>query len=352
MSEARRPLVVERLSHRYGDLRTLIDVDLSVDAGTVVSVLGPSGSGKTTLLRSIAGFASPDAGKIVIGGVPVFEAGRELVVPERRRVGMVFQDYALFPHLNVLDNVAFGIHRDPQRQARVEELLERMGLSGLQARRPAELSGGQQQRVALARALAPRPALLLLDEPFAGLDAERRIALLRELRRIIDAERASALLVTHNREEALAVSDRVAVLGESDGGGRLLQLDAPEGVYRRPSDLQVARTTGEAQWIEGRADGDVAETALGPVPLVQPRTGPVRLLVRPESLAFTVAEVDGDCTVLERQFAGAGYRLWCRTPAGDLGLECPEATAPDQGARGKVEVRGALWALPSTRSPE
>jgi iron(III) transport system ATP-binding protein len=293
----------------------------------------------------------PARGRIRIGGVTVTEDGRERVAAEKRSVGMVFQDYALFPNLDVLQNVAFGIHRDPRREQRARELLERVGLCELAARRPAELSGGQQQRVALARALAPRPELLLLDEPFAGLDADRRVTLLRELRRVIDAERASALLVTHNRAEALAASDSVAVLGLSPGGGRLLQRDAPEEVYREPADEQVARITGEAQWVEGNADGERAETAFGILRLSRARRGPVRVLLRPESLTWSengraaAGSAGGEAQVVAREFRGHGYRLWCRTAAGDLGVDCPGDRAPDSGARGRVVVRGPCWAL-------
>ncbi len=338
-------LTVAGLKHRFGDVVTLDDVSLTVAAGEIVTVLGPSGSGKTTLLRSIAGFADPVAGRVEIGGVTVHEDGRPRVPAERRRVGMVFQDYALFPHLSVADNVAFGVHRAPDRDSRVRELLELTGLAALGARKPAALSGGQQQRVALARALAPRPALLLLDEPFANLDADRRASLIGELRRLLEAERASALLVTHDRVEALAMSDRVAVLGLGPAGGRLLQCDAPERVYRRPVDEQAARITGEVQLLDGHGHGPHAETSLGRVPLLEPRQGPVRLLLRPGTLRWADA-AGGIATVSSRQFGGRGYRLWCRTPAGELCLECEQQTAPGIGAQGAVVIAGPCWAVP------
>ena len=347
MSE-RLPLVVERLTHRFGNTPTLSGVSLSVRTGEIMSVLGPSGSGKTTLLRSIAGFTAPVEGSIAIRGEVVAADGKAGVPPERRSVGMVFQDYALFPHLTVAGNVGFGVRGDPRRERRVAELLDLVGLRELEGRRPAELSGGQQQRVALARALAPRPALLLLDEPFANLDAERRTPLIAELRRVLRAEGASVLLVTHDRSEALAISDRVAVLGLTERGGRLLQCDAPEVVYCRPADEQVARMTGEARFVRGEARGAEAGTLLGPIPLAGEFRGTVRILLRPESLAWR-ADVSGTTTVTGRQFVGRGYRLWCRTPAGELRVESSGETAPRVGDSGELTVRGACWALPADR---
>ncbi len=332
-------LRIERLGHAYGAARVLSDVSFAVEPGTCVAVLGASGSGKTTLLRSVAGFVTPAQGRIFVRGAVVVEDGRERVPAERRRVGMVFQDYALFAHMTVRENVEFGIHRDPDRAERVRGLLALVGLSELAGRRPTELSGGQQQRVALARALAPRPAVILLDEPFANLDAALRARLGEEVRDILRAAGVATLLVTHDRADALSLADRVAVLGGTPA--RLLQLDTPEAVYARPATRAVAALTGEVSFLSGTARGQVAETPLGPVALTAAAQGAVTLAVRPEQLRFDAGE--GTSRVLSRRYFGPRSHLRVATPAGELGMDAADAPAP--GTAGSVRVVGACAAV-------
>lgn len=340
------PLSIEDLSCSYASTRVVEGLSLSIEAGELVAVLGASGSGKSTLLRAVAGFVTPVRGSIRVHGELVVEAGRERICAERRRVGMVFQDYALFAHMSVRENIAFGIHAwgQAERRARVEGLLGLIGLPELGARRPAELSGGQQQRVALARALASRPRLLLLDEPFANLDAALRHELSDGILDILREEGVSAMLVTHDRSEALGMADKVAVLGRVEGEGcaRLRQLDAPEAVYRRPADAHVAALTGTAIFLDGEAVGESARTVLGEVRLGRSAQGPVQIVLRPEQLRFEVSE-GGSAEVLTRRFLGARTHVRLKTPAGVLPMDC--ATAPEAGSRGRVVVEGVGWPL-------
>ena len=320
-------------------------VDLDAAPGEILAVLGSSGAGKTTLLRAIAGLVRPDEGRIAIGGVPVSEADRELVPVERRAIGLVFQDYALFPHMTVAGNVAFGLEgTDPSASARrVDEMLGMVGLDGLRARRPAELSGGQQQRVALARALAPRPRLLLLDEPFANVDAELRRSLAEELVELVRGQGCATVLVTHDRTDALGLGDRVAVLLSPAGepAARLAQCGSPEEVYRRPSSREVARLTGPAGTLAGQASGHRATTGLGEVELVEPRSGPIAILVRPEELRW-VDDPDGPAIVRSRFYRGGSTRLGCEMDGAEIPVDTT-GEGPATGARGRVEATGPLW---------
>ena len=231
----------------FGDVQALDGADLSVLPGTLVAVLGPSGCGKTTLLRAVAGFERIDGGTIAVGGHCVAGPGVH-VPPEGRQVGIVPQDQALFPHLTVAKNVGFGLDRKPGRAERVDAMLELAGLPGLGDRMPHELSGGQQQRVALARALAPAPSVVLLDEPFANLDAALRVSIRTEVREILRASGATALFVTHDQEEALSTADVVAVMH----AGRVIQAGIPEEIYRRPADPWVAGLRRQRQHARRR----------------------------------------------------------------------------------------------------
>ena len=254
---------VRGLWKRFGEFTALRDVSLHVEPGELVALLGPSGSGKTTLLRLIAGLERPDAGSISFDG----EDATERSVRDRR-VGFVFQHYALFRHMNVFENVAFGIRvqrrgvRPPENliQARVHELLDLVQLEGLARRMPTQLSGGQRQRVALARALAVQPRVLLLDEPFGALDARVRRELRRWLRRLHDELGITSLFVTHDQEEALELADRVVVVNE----GRIEQIGAPDEVYRRPATPFVFGFLGEANWIESSVDGRASRMGFRP----------------------------------------------------------------------------------------
>jgi iron(III) transport system ATP-binding protein len=300
----------------FGPVRALEGFDLDVGRGTVLGLLGPSGSGKTTALRVVAGFERPDRGEIDVGGVPVVAAG-VWVPPERRRVGMVFQDYALFPHLTVAENIAFGVDGDDTTR-RVDSVLEMVGLAGMGGRMPHELSGGEQQRVALARALAPRPDLILLDEPFSNLDTPVRDRVRREVRTILVEARTTAVFVTHDQEEALAMSDAVAVMRD----GQVLQVAPPHELYRRPSDCWVARFLGDAEFVAGTAANGVVETALGRFPDGSGAAGSVEVMIRPESVRLSL-DARGPALVVDREFYGhdqlvtlhldTGSRLLART---------------------------------------
>jgi iron(III) transport system ATP-binding protein len=288
----------------FGAVEAVAGVDLTVPAGSLTAVLGPSGCGKTTLLRLVAGFERPDAGSVAIGGEPVAGDGRRFVGPEHRRVGMVFQDYALFPHLDVAGNVGYALGRRPDA-ARVDEVLELVGLGGLGARRPHELSGGQQQRVALARALAARPEVVLLDEPFSNLDAVLRQQVRGELRRILADSGVSGLLVTHDQEEALSLADRVAIMRD----GVVEQTGSPEGVYLGPVNRWVAGFLGAVDVLPGTADGGGrVETELGAVHDGAHRRGAVEVLIRPEALGLgSRAEAGADARpvrIVEREYYG------------------------------------------------
>jgi iron(III) transport system ATP-binding protein len=281
----------------FGDVTAVVDADLCVEHGEFVALLGPSGCGKTTLLRLIAGFERPDRGEIAIGGRPV--AGSAWVPPDRRRVGMVFQDYALFPHLTVEANIGFGLSRG-RRAARVRETLELVGLEQHAGRYPHELSGGQQQRVALARALAPEPQVVLLDEPWSNIDPLRRASMRDELCAILRAAGVTVVLVTHEREEAFSVADRLALMRD----GRIVQAGVPEEVYFEPADRWAAEFVGAANIIPGKLAGGAVETAIGSFPAACGNGHtPVDVLIRPELLELT-PDVSGSGQVVAREFRG------------------------------------------------
>ncbi len=298
-------LSITGVSKSFGSTRAVDDVTLQVPHSSFTSVLGPSGCGKTTLLRLIAGFLVPDSGTIAFGDTVVAGPGIRPVPPQTRRVGYVPQEGALFPHLDVASNIAFGLPRDERGGDRVAEMLDLVELpAGFRTRRPDELSGGQQQRVALARSLAPRPALVLLDEPFSSLDASLRGSTARAVRRALTASSTTALLVTHDQNEALSLADQVAVMR----GGRLVQAAAPSAVYLTPSDPEVAEFVGQAVVLAATADGHRAVCALGEVTLVEPAHGPVTLVIRPEQVVQVAAnggsEVGVRGTVHELSYYG------------------------------------------------
>ena len=243
-------LSVEAVGKSFGGSPVLHDITLDVAPGEIVALLGPSGCGKTTLLRCIAGLERIDQGVVTVEGRVVAD-GHAHERPERRRVGMVFQDWALFPHLSVADNVGYGLDREARGSGRVDESLEMVGLAGLGDRMPATLSGGQQQRVALARALAPRPSVLLLDEPFSNLDTGLRVQVRAEVHRLLTDLGITAMFVTHDQEEAFVLGDRVAVMHD----GRLEQFGTPADLYEDPSSAWIASFVGDANFVRGAAQG-------------------------------------------------------------------------------------------------
>jgi iron(III) transport system ATP-binding protein len=285
------------LSKRFGGVVALDRFSLRAPEGAILGLVGPSGSGKTTALRVIAGFDRPDAGTVTIAGTTVVNDA-VFVPPERRSVGMVFQDFALFPHMSVARNVGYGL-RAVDRGTRVSEVLAMVGLSGMGERMPHELSGGEQQRVALARALAPQPDVILLDEPFSNLDAPQRERVRKEVRTILVEARATAVFVTHDREEALAISDVVAVMRD----GTVLQTATPHDLYRNPADRWVAAFLGDGEFVPGTAGDRLVETAFGSFPNDSGLRGAVEVLIRPEAVNLSLSD-DGGALVVEREFYG------------------------------------------------
>jgi iron(III) transport system ATP-binding protein len=298
---------VRGLSKSFGAIEAVRELNLEIERGELMAVLGPSGCGKTTLLRVIAGFEQPDAGCVVVSDEVVSGPGRT-IPPEKRRVGMVFQDYALFPHLSVEGNVAFGLSNRPreERDALTRRTLELVGLQHKARTNVHELSGGERQRVALARALAPEPELVLLDEPFSSLDATLRGGLRREVELILRDAEATALLVTHDQEEALSLADRVAVMRD----GQIVQVGPPVEVYGEPATRWAAQFVGEVNVLSGVARGGGVETDLGVFDLRAPASGSVQVAVRPEQLELR-ADGNGNAEVVAREFRGHDvlYRL-------------------------------------------
>ena len=299
-------LAVTDLYKAFGSQAVLRGVDLSVPDGSLTAILGPSGSGKTTLLRILAGFLRADRGTVTLGGRPV-EDHRHSLPPERRGIGYVPQEGALFPHLTVERNIAFGLGRHRRHDGRVRRLMDMVGLGELARRYPHELSGGQQQRVALARALAIEPAVVLLDEPFSSLDAGLRAAVRADVQRILRHSGTTALLVTHDQDEALSMADRVAVIRD----GRIAQTGTPQELYDHPVDPALADFLGDANLIHGSVDSAVALTPLGPLALrsesvATPRPTPAVVLVRPEQMEIRPGPGNDGLAarVLESQFHG------------------------------------------------
>lgn len=342
-------LSIRDVSHRYGDRLVLDSVNLEVPRQSITAIIGPSGVGKTTLLRLIAGFEAPDRGRIEVEGEVVAENSRLIIPPQSRGVTVVPQDGALFSHLTVGGNVAFGLknRRSAATRARVSQVLEIVGLANYEKHRPSQLSGGMQQRVALARALAPNPRVVLLDEPFAALDAGLREQVREETVRVLRATKATAIWVTHDQSEALSTADQVAVML----GGRIQQVATPAVMYQHPISQQVAEFVGETFMISGSSvgSGKFVKCALGDaVPIANEcSTGPVKVVVRPEQLSIVQEGTKGSVPVLvgDSKFFGhdgvvegtfaSGERVVIRLQADQL---------PQAGSRVSVTSRGTLLA--------
>lgn len=298
------------------DLPAVDNLTFTVEKGEIVALLGPSGSGKTTALRLVAGFERPDAGLVEIEGQVVVD-GTTFIPPEQRGVGMVFQDQALFPHLTVAENIAFGLRRlNPHvRTQRIQGMLETVDLAALAHRYPHELSGGQKQRVALARALAPRPAVILLDEPFSNLDADLRFQMAQELYRILRELGTTTIFVTHDHEEAFMIADRVGVLNQ----GRLEQIDRPEVIYHTPTTRFVAQFVGKADFLPGKVSPEGITTEIGMFPNTGgfPRGAKVEVMIRPDHIEL-IPDPAGAAMVISRQFRGADNLFVIQLPSGAM----------------------------------
>jgi iron(III) transport system ATP-binding protein len=353
-----KELAVRGVGKSFGELSVLDGVDLTVPAGSFTGILGSSGSGKTTLLRIIAGFERLDRGEVRLGD-DVVDDGRRVFVPsEHRRIGYVPQEGALFPHLSVGRNIAFGLRRGPHRRQRVIELLDMVGLSGLHRRYPHQLSGGQQQRVALARALATDPEIVLLDEPFSSLDASLRADVRGEVHDVLRRAGTTSILVTHDQDEALSMADQVAVLRH----GVIAQLDTPAGIYRHPLDPALARFLGESNVVHavvgtahpGADGGLTAETALGSLSVEgwppARAGGPAHVLIRPEQLVIGEAAAGPVAgTVESYQYFGHDAVVRVRPEASglpELVVRVTGGTPLVMGARVGLSVQGPVVAWP------
>jgi len=343
-------LRIEKVSKRYGGVDALDAVSLDVAAGSRTAVVGPSGSGKSTLLRIIAGFEAADSGRVALDG-QVLDNGARAVPAHRRQIGIVSQDGALFPHLSVFDNVAFGLDAAmPDREARVREL---MGIVELDAsmltRRPHQLSGGQQQRVALARALARHPRLMLLDEPFSALDAGLRDQMRRAVAHVLQQAGITAILVTHDQAEALSFADQVAVLR----GGRLVQAGSPQDLYFRPRDRETAMFLGDGVILEARMSNGMADCVLGRIPVDTSATAEIgSIMIRPEQLGLAGEPTSqygsvgcpGEITYVE--FGGSAWTVAVSVAGGTpIRLKVNSSQAPRPGDRVRINVTGSAHLL-------
>lgn len=345
----------KQISASYGRDPVLSGVDLSVAAGTLTAILGASGSGKTTLLRVIMGFLEQQRGEVAVGGAVVARAGGVHLSPERRSIGYVAQDGALYPHLSVAENVSFGLPRRQRKTSvRASEVLELVGLgAGYGSRRPSELSGGEQRRVALARALAPRPPVVLLDEPFAGLDAGLRAETREAVVRALSVQGTTAVLVTHDQGEALSIGREVGVLM----AGRLAQTAAGVVLYRRPATLEVARFVGEAVVLPGQAGRGMVSCALGELPLLNREVqGPVETMIRPEQIqiarsagAVSGSDAGDPCLigrVRARTFYGPDSVVLVELDSARISARVLGLDAPAPGEYVELAVRGGVMAYP------
>lgn len=345
-------------------LPAVANVSLTLQQGDLLGLLGPSGCGKTTLLRIVAGFEQPQSGIVELAGRPV-AGGGSWVPPERRDTGMVFQDYALFPHLTVAENVAFGLKQNRGKNSglsvkeRVQEAIALVGLSSLEKRYPHELSGGQQQRVSLARALAPQPALILLDEPLSNLDVQERLRLRQEVRSILKETGTSAIFVTHDQEEALSISDRVGVMRS----GHLEQLGTPEEIYTHPASRFVAEFVTQANFLPAQRQGHLWETEVGAFSINTMADGfnstseshnvifdTGELMLREENLILKPDD-EAKVVIRDRHFLGREYRYCLETPSGKrlhartaLSIQLPI------GTRVRLSVANPLQIFPISSS--
>lgn len=341
-------LKIQNITHHFGETQVLKDINIELQQGEMLAVLGASGCGKTTLLRSIAGFVNPAQGTLIIGSQTVLENGRATVAVEDRNIGMVFQDHALFPHMTVEENILFGIHEQADRHERCRTLLDLIDMASFSQRHPHTLSGGQQQRVALARALAPRPALLLLDEPFANLDANLRHEMALEVRDILKASNTTAVMVTHDKNDALTMADSLAILEAptNELPSSLIQMDAPANIYAQPINQTAAQLTGICTCIQAQAKSDKAMSDLGEITLQNKLDGACWVVLRPENIVFKEND-DAPNKITQKNFMGNLIQWTVVTPCGDVILHTPPDSRFDIGQCGDLSFRQPCWAFKS-----
>jgi iron(III) transport system ATP-binding protein len=339
-------LEIKDVSVFFGETRVLAGITLELESKQLLAVLGSSGAGKSTLLRLIAGFDAVTGGSISLDGT-LLSGSDVTVAPEKRSIGIVPQDSALFPHLNVRQNIGFGLAglSKEARDERVNELLRLIRMEQFAARMPEELSGGQVQRVALARALAPRPKLVLLDEPFSALDAELRQQLREEVRGVLKAEGATAVMVTHDQEEALSLADRVAVLRD----GKVIQIGSPSEIYNSPADVGIATFLGESVLVDGKVSGGKILTDLGSLsPLNNVAEGETGVVAIRSENFYLQPNPSGDSEVVGRVFFGHDALVEVQTPKLRIRARSNGPFAPEVGMRVTVWVRGAVNFYPSS----
>jgi iron(III) transport system ATP-binding protein len=353
-----KDLRITGVTKAFGPQQVLRGLDLTVPHGSFSAILGASGSGKTTLLRILAGFERPDAGEVRMGEEVVDDAGHRFVPSERRRIGYVPQEGALFPHLSVGRNIGFGLARGALRRQRVVELLELVGLRGLGRRYPHQLSGGQQQRVALARALAIAPEIVLLDEPFSSLDAAMRASVRADVLGVLRRAGTTSILVTHDQDEALSMADHVAILRH----GVIAQVDAPAALYGHPGDAELAGFLGESNVLHGEVRDSVATTGLGRLAIGtwsgDPDGGPAQVLVRPEQIRLDETPGGGVAATVESyEYFGHDAVVRVRpVPPGlpDVVVRVTGGRPVEPGRRVGLSVEGPVvaWPLDAAKSAE
>ena len=317
-------LICKNISKNYHANIAVNNLSISVSKGEIISILGGSGCGKTTLLRLIAGFEKLDSGEIELKNMCVSSTEKH-TAPENRNIGMVFQEYSLFPHMNVAQNITFGLkgYNKSEKQTRLKEVLELIHLNGFESRYPSELSGGQQQRIALARTLAPKPKIILLDEPFSNLDALTRKEMVADMNKIILDSKTASILVTHDREEAFAIADTLAVMVD----GKIVQIDKPVNIYNRPNSVAVAKLVANCSFLQGEVINNAVNTIIGTFPFLAvedtlPNHQKVQLLIHPEDFLMSYdpngpfkvigREYRGSHTINELQSVQFGFNLYCR----------------------------------------
>jgi len=311
-------LSCKNISKSFGTTKAVVDLSFDLQQGDILSILGPSGCGKTTLLRIIAGLEEPTSGDITLSNNTIYNENTN-IPPNKRNIGMIFQDYALFSHLSVEDNISFGIShlKSNDKKKIVDHCLEITQLIGEEKKYPHQLSGGQQQRVALARTLATSPSLILMDEPFSNLDTQLRLELRNQVYEILQETNTTTIFVTHDRDEAFVLSDKIGIMLK----GEILQIDSPDKVYFWPNTKEVGLITGNCNFIKGTVEKDKVVTSIGTLPLREKYHSDnkdiVDVLIRPNDLLMNVTP-HGECEVIKKEFRGDETLFWVKTPSDEI----------------------------------